>query len=81
MNVNSILEKVSWKLRRVNFRLVVLSAGYEGGTSSGHFSFLTIVNQYQESSLLSWSFRLPNKTNVRRFVIDRWDFFYLRNFL
>lgn len=81
MNVNRFLEKVSWKLHRVNFRLVVFSAGYHGGTSSGHFIFLGVVNHYKESSLLAWSFRLPNKTNVTRFTTDTWDFLYLRNYL
>lgn len=81
MNVNKFLEKVSWKLHRKNFRLVVFSAGYHGGTSSGHFILLGIVDHYKESSLLAWSFRLPNKTNVKRFTTDAWDFLYLRNFL
>lgn len=81
MEVNKFLEKVSWKLHRENFRLVVFSTGYHGGTSSGHFIFLGFVNHYKESSLLSWSFRLPNKTNVTRFVTDSWDFLYLRNYL
>lgn len=81
MDVNKFLEKVSWKLRRKNFRLVVFSSGYHGGTSSGHFIFLGFVNNYKESSLLSWSFRLPNKTHVQRFVTDSWDFLYLRNYL
>lgn len=81
MNVNKFLEKVSWKLHRKNFRLVVFSAGYHGATSSGHFILLGFVDHYVESSLLAWSFRLPNKTNVTRFTTDAWDFFYLRNFL
>lgn len=81
MNVNKFLEKVSWKLHRKNIRLVVFSAGYHGGTSSGHFIFLGVVNHYKESSLLAWSFRLPNKTNIKKFTTDAWDFFYLRNFL
>jgi hypothetical protein len=81
MDVNKFLEKVSWKLHRKNFRLVVFSAGYHGGTSSGHFIFLGFVDHYKESSLLSWSFRLPNKTHVSRFITDSWDFLYLRNYL
>lgn len=81
MNVNRFLEKVSWKLHRKNFKIVVFSAGFDGSTSSGHFILLGVVDHYKESSLLSWSFRLPNKTNVKRFITDGWDFFYLRNYL
>jgi hypothetical protein len=80
MGMNKFLEKLSWKLHKVNFRLVIFSTGYHGGTSSGNFMLLGFVNHYKESSLLSWSFRLPNKTHVSKFVIDSWDFLYLRNY-
>lgn len=81
MKVNELLEKVSWKLHRVNFKFVLFSAKYDGSNSAGSFAFFSITKQLRKSSLLSWSFRLPNKTNVKRFVTDRWDFLFLRNYL
>jgi len=81
MKVNELLEKVSWKLHRVNFKFVLFSAKYDGSNSAGGFAFFSITKQLRKSSLLSWSFRLPNKTNVKRFVTDRWDFLFLRNYL
>lgn len=81
MKVNELLEKVSWKLHRVNFKFVLFSAKYDGSNSAGSFAFFSITKKLRKSSLLSWSFRLPNKTNVNRFVTDRWDFLFLRNYL
>jgi len=81
MKVNQLLEKVSWKLHRVNFKFVLFSFKYDGSNSVGSFAFFSITNRLRKSSLLAWSFRLPNKTNVKRFVTDRWDFLFLRNYL
>ena len=81
MKVNEFLEKVSWKLHRINFKVVLFSAKYDGSNSAGSFAFFSITNRLRKSSLLAWSFRLPNKTNVKRFVTDRWDFLFLRNYL
>jgi hypothetical protein len=81
MNINTFLEKVSWKLHRVSFKISLLTIGYYGDSSSFNFRVLTILNKLHESSLLSLSFRLPNKTYVKRFVIDHWDFLFLRHSL
>jgi len=81
MKVNEFLEKVSWKLHRINFKVVLFSAKYDGSNSAVSFAFFSITNRLRTSSLLAWSFRLPNKTNVKRFVLDRWDFLFLRNYL
>jgi hypothetical protein len=79
MNINTFLEKVSWKLHRVSFKISLLTIGYYGDSSSFNFRVLTILNKLHESSLLSLSFRLPNKTYVKRFVVDHWDFLFLRS--
>lgn len=81
MNMNKLLEKISWKLHRVNFKIKLFTFKYDGGNSSCGFKVLSVVNRLKESSLLSWSFRLPNKTNVKVFVTDHWDFLFLRNYL
>lgn len=81
MDIHKFLEKVSWKLHRVSFKVSLFTIGYYGDSSSFYFKVLTFHNKLQRSSLLSFSFRLPNKTNVRRFVIDHWDFLFVRNYL
>lgn len=81
MKVNEFLEKVSWKLHRINFKVSLFSVKYDGSNSAGSFAFFSVTNRLRKSSLLAWSFRLPNKTNVKRFVTDRWDFLFLRNYL
>ena len=81
MDINTFLEKVSWKLHRVSFKVSLFTVGYYGDSSSFNFRVFTVLNKLQESSLLSFSFRLPNKTYVKRFVIDHWDFLFLRHYL
>jgi hypothetical protein len=81
MNINTFLEKVSWKLHRVSFKVSLFTIGYYGDASVFNFRVFTVLNKLQESSLLSFSFRLPNKTYVKRFVIDHWDFLFLRHYL
>ena len=81
MNINTFLEKVSWKLHRVRFKVNLFTIGYYGDSSSFNFRVFTVLNKLQKSSLLSFSFRLPNKTNVKRFVVDHWDFLFLRHYL
>jgi hypothetical protein len=78
MNINRFLEKVSWKLHRVSFKVSLFNIGYYGDSSAFNFRVFTILNKLHESSLLSLSFRLPNKTYVKRFVVDHWDFLFLR---
>jgi hypothetical protein len=81
MELNKFFEKVSWKLHRVNFKFNLFSIKYDGSNSAGSFAIFSITRRLRKSSLLSWSFRLPNKTNVKRFVTDSWDFLFLRNYL
>ena len=81
MDINKFLEKVSWKLHRVSFKVSLFTIGYYGDASVFNFRVFTVLNKLQESSLLSFSFRLPNKTYVKRFVVDHWDFLFLRHYL
>jgi hypothetical protein len=81
MGINKFLEKVSWKLHRVSFKVSLFTIGYYGDSSAFNFRVFTVLNKLQESSLLAFSFRLPNKTYVKRFVVDHWDFLFLRHSL
>jgi hypothetical protein len=81
MGINKFLEKVSWKLHRVSFKVSLFTVGYYGDSSAFNFRILTVLNKLRESSLFAFSFRLPNKTYVKRFVVDHWDFLFLRHSL
>jgi hypothetical protein len=81
MELNKFLEKVSWKLHRVSFKVSLFTIGYYGDSSAFNFRFFTVLNKLQEGSLFAFSCRLPNKTHVKRFVVDHWDFLFLRHFL
>jgi hypothetical protein len=81
MNINTFLEKVSWKLHRVSFKVSLFTVGNYGESSAFNFRFFTVLNKLHESSLLAFAFRLPNKTYVKRFVVDHWDFLFLRHSL
>jgi len=81
MDINKLLEKVSWKLHRVSFKVSLFTIGYYGDSSAFNFRVFTVLNKLHESSLLAFSFRLPNKTYVKRFVVDHWDFLFLRHSL
>ena len=81
MDINTFLEKVSWKLHRVRFKVNLFTIGYYGDSSSFNFRVFTVLSKLKKRSLLSFSFRLPNKTNVKRFVVDHWDFLFLRHYL
>ena len=72
MGINKFLEKVSWKLHRVSFKVSLFTIGYYGDSSAFNFRFFTVLNKLNESSLLSFSFRLPNKTyvNVKYKITD-----------
>jgi len=81
MNINKFLEKVSWKLHRVSFKVSLFTIGYNGDSSSFNLRVFTVLNKLRESSLFAFYFRIPNKTYVKRFVVDHWDFFFLRHYL
>lgn len=81
MSIQNLLEKISWKTRRWNFKFQLLNLYLHDGDSTWGFNLASFVVNYHLYSLLSLEFRLPNKTNVNRFVVDHWDFFYLRSLL
>jgi hypothetical protein len=81
MLIKNILEKISWKLRRVRVKLILFSIGYDGGDSSFKVVIMGVLNNLKVRSLFTWSFRLPNKTTTRVFITDEWDFLYLKHFL
>lgn len=73
-----LLERLSWKLRRLNFKLAIGYVTYNGAGSDFELAILRIDNsKFDSYSLLRFDFRLPNKTTTRVFVVDNWDLFFI----
>ena len=75
--VNSILEKISWKTRKWNYSFDLLQIDLHNNHESWGFRVLNFNANFYDHSLLAFYFRLPNKTTVKHFHIDHWDFLYL----
>jgi hypothetical protein len=73
-----LLERISWLTRKWNCRFELFSLQF---TSQLGFRLFTIDMNHRDYSLLAFKFRLPNKTNVRYFVIDEWDILFIHNYL
>jgi hypothetical protein len=77
--MSSLLEKIAWKTRRWNFEFSLFKLVFKPdgiGFDLIHFVFL-----FRKYNFFSLYFRLPNKTTVKKFVVDSWDFLFLYNFL
>lgn len=76
-----VAEEISWRTHQWNFKYssfeLLLN---EGGNTWGLKAIIFTVN-YREYALLSFEFRLPNKTSVRKLTVDHWDVLFLRNWL
>lgn len=75
--MKSLLEKISWKTRNLNFKFRFLDIYLHDENGTWGFEFFTIQYNFKAYSLLAFLCRLPNKTHVQKFVIDDWDFFFL----
>jgi hypothetical protein len=81
MGIQKYLEKISWLTRRWNIKFQLLTIYIHDHDETWGFNLGSFLVDYHLYCLLSFEFRLPNKTNVQRFVVDHWDFLYLRNSL
>jgi hypothetical protein len=79
--MKSVLEKISWKTRNLNFKFRFLDVYLHDEHETWGFEFFTIQYNFKVYSLLAFLFRLPNKTHVYKFTIDDWDFLFLERFL
>jgi hypothetical protein len=78
--LNSLLEKIAWKTRRFHLKYQSLVV-YLNDHDTWGFSIMTFTYRHRDYSLLSFHFRLPNKTSVKVLSLDRWDVLFLRNYL
>lgn len=78
--MKKILEKIAWKTRRWNFSFSLLDMAIHDHHEAWGFDFISVYKDFHKYSLLSFWFRLPNKTTVQRFCIDEIDFMFLRRY-
>jgi len=77
--MNRLLEKIAWKTRKWNIEFTLFRLMHYSNVIEIDLCSFTI--NFEKYSILSIHFRLPNKSNVRRFVIDRWDILFIYTFL
>lgn len=75
--MRKLLEKISWKTRRWNYKFTLLNLHLHDHEGTWGFNLCTFYINFRTYSLLSIEVRLPNLTHVRKFVVDDWDFLYL----
>jgi len=76
--MRKVLEKIAWLTRRWNIRVYFGNLYIHDEHDSWGIEILTVAYNHRPHSLISFKFRLPNKTNVKKFVVDEWDFLFLR---
>jgi hypothetical protein len=79
--MQSFLEKISWKFRRINLAFSPLHIDWSGASSYFSFSIFKIVYNLRSYSLFEVTLRLPNKTTTKYFHVNSWDILFFRNYL
>lgn len=79
--MKKLLEKISWKTRKWNIKFSLFNIYLNDDHKQWGIKILWIFNGVAKYSLLSFIFRLSDKTTINRFVVDEWDFLYLYNYL
>ena len=72
------LEKISWETRKFHLIFNLIALMINDYHSNWGVNFFTISKNHNAYSLLSFEFKLPNKTNIPKFRISKWDFLFLR---
>lgn len=79
--MNKILQKIEWRLRRVNLKFTLLDLYLHDGDACIGFSFCEIAKDYTVYSLLAFEFRLPNGADRKVLSISNWDFLFLNSLI
>ena len=72
------LEKISWETRKFHLIFNLITLKLNDHFSSWGINFFTIIKNHNSYSLFSFEFKLPNKTNIPKFRITKWDILFLR---
>jgi len=79
--MKKLLERISWLTRRWNFSFHLFDLYLHDHNETWGFNLFEIRANFKNYSLLRLECRFPNKTTVRRFVIDSWDILFISQFL
>ena len=79
--MNKLLEKIAWKTRRWNYQFYLLNIYLHDQVGTWGINICTFKNGWNDYSLFSFEFRLPNKTHVQRFTVDNWDVLFIKTYL
>ena len=75
--MSKILKRISWLTRRWNLSVNILSLYLHDGDNSWGFRLFEVKNKFYSYTLLGLDFRLPNGAEVKYFVVDNFDIFFL----
>jgi len=75
--MNKLLQKLEWRLHRVNLKFTLLDLYLHDGDGCIGFTFFEFTNDYRPYALLALEFRLPNGAERRITTITNWDFLFL----
>ena len=75
--MGKILRRISWLTRRWNLEIDVLKLYLHDGDNSWGFRLVEVRYKYYNYTLLGIDFRLPNGAEVKYFVVDNFDIFFL----
>jgi|TARA_R110001592_G_scaffold328974_1_gene610598 hypothetical protein len=75
--MGKILRRISWLTRRWNLEIDVLKLYLHDRDNSWGFRLVEVRYKYYSYTLLGIDFRLPNGADVKYFVVDNFDIFFL----
>jgi len=81
MSMGKILKRISWLTRRWNLSVNVLSLYLHDNDNSWGFRLFEVKHNFYSYTLLGFDFRLPNGAEVKYFVVDCFDIFFLNRLL
>lgn len=75
--ITKLLQKLEWRLRRVNLKFTLLDLYLHDGDGCIGFTFFEFTNDYRPHALLAFEIRLPNGADRKILSVTNWDFMFL----
>lgn len=75
--MKKLLRRISWETRRWNLSVNILSLYLHDNDNSWGFRLFEVKHEFRSYTLLGLDFRLPNGAEVKYFVVDNFDIFFL----
>ena len=75
--MKKLMRRLSWETRRWNVTINILKLYLHDNDSSWGFRLFEVVHNFHSYTLLGIDFRFPNGAEVKYFVVDNFDIFFL----